>query len=64
MASAKNSPYYVGGDLNRESFESGLPVISEGLDSVRAYQFEMHFELPPGLTDPAGKLTLAHAKRA
>jgi len=59
MASAKNTPYYVGGDLNRESFESGLPVISEGLDSVRTYQFEIHFELPPGLTDPAGKLTLA-----
>lgn len=60
MASAKNTPYYVGGDLNRESFESGLPVISEGLDSVRAYQFEMHFELPAGVTDDTGgKLTLA-----
>ena len=39
---------------------TGLPEISQGLDSVRTYQFELHFELPPDLLDTAqDKLTLA-----
>jgi hypothetical protein len=63
MANSINSPYYLDPtDTGRGSpgaLESGLPVISEGLDSVRAYQFEMHFELPPIVADPQGKLTLA-----
>ena len=37
---------------------SGLPVISEGLDSVRAYQFEIHLELP-SILEQETKLTLA-----
>ena len=63
MANSINSPYYLDpADTGRGSagaLNSGLPVISEGLDSVRAYQFEMHFELPPVVADPNGKLTLA-----
>jgi hypothetical protein len=63
MANSINSPYYLDPtDTGRGSpgaLESGLPVISEGLDSVRAYQFEMHFELPQVVDDPQGKLTLA-----
>ena len=57
--------YYTTTDESgrRRSLGSGLPVISEGLDSVRTYQFELHFEMPPDLTDPnQDKLTLA-AKR-
>jgi len=41
-----NSPYFVGNDAYRNNLENGLPLISEGLDSVRAYQFEMHFDIP------------------
>ena len=59
-----NSPFYVNpvtssrGDA--ESMGKELPLISMGLDSVRAYQFEMHFVLPAGLdTDPNNRLTLA-----
>ena len=63
MANSINSPYYLDpADTGRGSagaLNSGLPVISEGLDSVRAYQFEMHFELPSIVPDPNGKLTLA-----
>ena len=41
------SPFYVSED-NKRNFGSGnLPVISMGLDSVRAYQFEIFFKLPP-----------------
>ena len=37
-----------------------LPIISEGLDSVRAYQFEIHFKLPAtGNTAVEEDLTLA-----
>jgi hypothetical protein len=54
--------YFITNDESgqREKVGNGLPIISEGLDSVRAYQFELHFELPPDLTDPnQDKLTLA-----
>ena len=64
MANSNNAPLYMdpaksqrsAGDLN-----SGLPLISMGLDSVRAYQFEMHFELPSPIisADPDNRLTLA-----
>jgi len=65
MANSINSPYYLDpADTGRGSataLNSGLPTISMGLDSVRAYQFEIHFELPGTITsvDPDGKLTLA-----
>ena len=60
-----NAPFYMNpaeqgrGDAGR--LISDLPTISMGLDSVRAYQFEMHFQLPGALTsaDPDGSLTLA-----
>jgi len=54
--------YYITDDESgqRSKVGNGLPIISEGLDSVRAYQFELHFEMPPDLTDPhQDKLTLA-----
>jgi len=63
-----NTPYFITDKStgNRDNnFESALPIISEGLDSVRAYQFEMHFIIPGGVienTDGGGndnKLTLA-----
>ena len=28
-----------------------MPLISQGLDSVRTYQWEIHFELPVSVTD-------------
>jgi hypothetical protein len=57
---ATNPAYYLGDSARRGSAGTGLPVISEGLDSVRVYQFEVHFELPPDLTDTGqDKLTLA-----
>ena len=54
------SPYYVTNNntAQRGGLESGLPVVSQGLDSVRAYQFEIHFVPPKGLDLP-DKLTLA-----
>lgn len=57
-----NSPYFITNDesARRENLGDGLPVISEGLDSVRVYQFEMHFDMPPGfLPDNQDKFTLA-----
>jgi|TARA_R110002020_G_scaffold78180_2_gene196787 hypothetical protein len=54
--------YYITNDQSgqRENLGKGLPVISEGLDSVRTYQFEMHFELPPDVLDTGSdKFTLA-----
>lgn len=54
------SPYYVTKE-NRALSTQTLPTISMGLDSVRAYQFEIHFVVP-GLTPDLGsnnKLTLA-----
>ena len=62
MANAINSPYFLDtADTQRKFGAGGLPIISQGLDSVRVYQFEIHFELPTGMTsdDPNGKLTLA-----
>lgn len=47
-------PYFVtdgGAPAYRSNLGEGLPIISEGLDSVRVYQFEMHFTMPPDLTD-------------
>lgn len=66
MPNKTNSPYYVttAPTANRSNnFAGGLPVISQALDSVRAYQFEMHFILADGVVadDEGGdnKLTLA-----
>jgi hypothetical protein len=63
MANSINSPFYLDptdtGRGSAASLNSGLPEISMGLDSVRAYQFEIHFELPSIVADPQGKLTLA-----
>lgn len=57
---ANTEPYFISDQSRRSDVGRGLPVISEGLDSVRTYQFEMHFDLPPDLTDPdQDKLTLA-----
>jgi len=50
-----------GKQAHRQNLGDGkLPVISEGLDSVRAYQFEMHFTMPQDLADMGvDSLTLA-----
>ena len=61
---AENTPYFITdkGTANRSNnFEGGLPIISESLDSVRAYQFEMHFVLPGKVIQDGSdnKLTLA-----
>ena len=59
---AQYPAYFISNDeqARRNSVGDGLPVISEGLDSVRVYQFEMHFELPSDITDlQQDKLTLA-----
>lgn len=61
---AINSPYFVDTDAQRTTgqLESQKPLISEGLDSVRAYQFEIHFQLPDSVPNAAQigqKLTLA-----
>jgi len=58
-----NSPYFIGqkAHINRAIGAQTLPVISMGLDSVRTYQFEIHFDMPGG-SDPQfnkDKLTLA-----
>jgi len=62
----QNSPYFIGPEAQdtskRQVSDGELPVISMGLDSVRAYQFEMHFRLPklsPSDPDAETKLTLA-----
>jgi len=41
-------PYYRSSDLGRtiDRDGQGLPTISEGLNSVRTYSFECHFDLP------------------
>ena len=65
MANSINSPFYNDpadtGRGDSGALNSGLPDISMGLDSVRAYQFEMHFELPGAISasDPNKRLTLA-----
>ena len=42
---------YFANNLNRNLDESnGLPVISQNLDAVRQYQFEVTFNPPPGVT--------------
>ena len=57
---ADTKPYFISSEAKREKFGDGLPIISEGLDSVRTYQWEIHFTMPPDLTDPnEDKLTLA-----
>lgn len=56
-------PYFIGSDLGRTITSDGrdLPTISEGLNSVRTYSFECHFELPNGVREGGGDsfLTLA-----
>lgn len=59
---AKTKPYFIsdGEQALRTVRPGGLPVISEGLDSIRVYQFEMHLEFPADLLDiEQDKLTLA-----
>ena len=57
---ATYNSYFVSDDQKRNQLGDGLPIISEGLDSVRAYQWEIHLELPPDITDTnQDKLTLA-----
>ena len=54
--------YFITNDetARRSNLGDALPIISEGLDSVRAYQFEMRFTMPADLSDPgADDLTLA-----
>ena len=56
--------YYVTADDgagNRDNLGDGLPVISQGLDSVRAYQWEMHFQNIPAAIggDEVNALVLA-----
>tara|TARA_R110002074_G_scaffold127756_11_gene267547 strand:- start:2235 stop:2861 length:627 start_codon:yes stop_codon:yes gene_type:complete len=62
MALANNSPFYLK-DENRGLGAGSLPLISMGLDSVRAYQFEIFFKLPPFNpaveSDAGSKITLA-----
>jgi len=47
------------------SFEhgAGLPWISTELDSVRAYQFEIHFQVSPGVNSEAPKSFTLAAKK-
>ena len=62
---ATTSPYFIGAgqEGKRNIGDQELPVISMGLDSVRTYQFEIHFDLPDlsEMTQNAAesKLTLA-----
>jgi len=59
------SPIYISAEGYREKDgDSGIPLISQGLDSVRTYQFEMHFDNVPGgildgLEDAPSQLVLA-----
>jgi len=48
-----DTAFYV--NANRKNVgNAGLPTISVGLDSIRAYQFEIHFAFPENvLTDPS-----------
>lgn len=56
-------PYFISSDLNRSINREGrdLPTLSEGLNSVRTYSWEIHFEIPPGVAEGGGDpfLTLA-----
>jgi hypothetical protein len=53
-----NSPFFVNAADSDRGTE--LPLISEGLDSVRAYQFEITFQLPGDVTNAGSQdLTLA-----
>ena len=56
-------PYFISSDLGRDINPQGrdLPTISEGLNSVRTFSWECHFELPPGVREGGGDdfLTLA-----
>jgi len=47
------SPIYIDAENFREKESGeGLPLISQGLDSVRTYQFELHFaDIPTGIID-------------
>jgi hypothetical protein len=57
---ATTESYYQDPAQMRTGLGDKLPVISQGLDSIRAYQFEIHFEFPSDLTEPnQDKLTLA-----
>lgn len=56
-------PYFISSELGREINPQGgdLPTISTGLNSVRTYSFECHFQLPDGVQTGGGDnfLTLA-----
>ena len=49
-------PYFISSELGRRIEPGGqdLPTISEGLNSVRTYSFEVHFELPNGVREGGG----------
>ena len=49
-------PYFNSTDLGRTIQRDGqaLPTISEGLNSVRTYSFECHFEQTNGVRDGGG----------
>ena len=49
-------PYFISSELGRtiERNGQGLPTISEGLNSVRTYSFDPHFELPNGVSEGGG----------
>ena len=56
---------YYANNLDRNLKDNELPVISQSLESVRAYQWEIHFHPPEGVNSPNAfdkPLTLA-AKR-
>ena len=49
---------YYATDTNRTLTPGSLPMLSEGLESFRAYQWEVEIDLPDGMND-AKPLTLA-----
>jgi|TARA_Y100000310_G_scaffold137913_1_gene136866 hypothetical protein len=58
-----HKPYYItqGDPSYRENVgPTRIPMISQDLDSVRTYQFEVHFKFPEGVTgNKQDELTLA-----
>jgi hypothetical protein len=59
----KDATYFNSNDAHRtiNADGDGLPLVSEGLNSVRVYSFECEFELPAGVAEGGGDpfLTLA-----
>ena len=46
-----DKPYYIDSSLDRKGLPDTLPDISQGLNSVRTYSFEVNFTLPPGISE-------------